>query len=208
MKPDKFIITMSDRLQAKREWNLILRQTLTEIYLNIRIGQIDYSDGWTTSKFWASLQVRIITFRYRESPFFWSREWSIEDWEDIIICFKHRLRHRMRLIQGAKTEVAFWLWRSRTQPRKTLRSGRGLKTLDRSTFSSIIEPWKDEGRVLTMVGLIKEKIRPLIDRYFSWIVSIPLYQGLEFSPTWKAQTTFRLTKSLLVNWPMEACEVY
>lgn len=106
----------------------------------------------------------------------------------------------MRLIQGAKTPVVFWLWRSRTQPRKTLRSGRGLKTLDRSTFSSIIEPWKDEGRVLTMVGLIKEKIRPLIDRYFSWIVSIPLYQGLEFSPTWKAQTTFRLTKSLLVNW--------
>lgn len=133
MKPDKFIITMSDRPQAKREWNLILRQTLTTILLSIIIGQIDYSDGWTTSQFWASLQVRIITFRYRKSPSIWSREWSIEDWEDIIICFKHRLRHRMRLIQGAKTPVVFWLWRSRTQPRKTLRSGRGLKTLDRST---------------------------------------------------------------------------
>lgn len=61
------IITISDRPQAKRELNLILRQTLTTISLSIIIDQIDYSDGWTTSQFWAC-PLTLSKDHHRESP--------------------------------------------------------------------------------------------------------------------------------------------
>lgn len=59
---------------------------------------------------------------------------------------------------------------------------------------SIIEPWKSEDRVLPMVGLVKTKLPQLLSRYLPRISTVPLHQGMEWTPTWKALPTFRLTQ--------------
>lgn len=68
-----------------------------------------------------------------------------------------------------------------------------------ATFSSISTPATDLDSIVGFVSKVKTKMKSLFDRYCPFIRSIPVYQGMEWVPTWKAIPT-----NSLVKW---ACEL-
>lgn len=71
------------------------------------------------------------------------------------------------------------------------------KKIDKSTFSSIIQPWDDPDRVLTQVGKVKEFLPTLLRRYLPWLPTITLQKGMTWEPTWKALPTHGITTRIL-----------
>lgn len=64
------------------------------------------------------------------------------------------------------------------------------KKVDSDTFESICTPAPEKlgERLLTGINL---QIKPLLYRYCPWLSSIPLNQGISWTPTWKSLPTYR-----------------
>ena len=78
------------------------------------------------------------------------------------------------------------------------------KKVTRSTFDSIIRPWDDPESVLSQVGEIKLNLKSLLERYVPWVSTRPLYQGLEWSPTWKSVPSNSPANSVSLESPTQA----
>ena len=70
------------------------------------------------------------------------------------------------------------------------------KKIDKTLFTSIVSP-SDLDTITTMVAEMKPKFRLLLSRYVPHVDSIPLFQGLEFTPTWKAVPTGQWYRNLM-----------
>ncbi|XLR35234.1 hypothetical protein HN51_044562, partial [Arachis hypogaea] len=68
------------------------------------------------------------------------------------------------------------------------------KKVDKSTFTSITTPVSDLEVMCEQVGLIVKNLKVLLKRYPPFLLTIPLYQGMTWDPTWKALLTHPLTQ--------------
>ena len=66
----------------------------------------------------------------------------------------------------------------------------------KGVFATIVDPVKDLDSVLTLVGDMLDVLPELLNRYCPSIATIPLNQGMVWTPTWKTLPTFRLTKAV------------
>lgn len=73
------------------------------------------------------------------------------------------------------------------------------KPVTKKTFSTMVEPPKDMESIQAFISDLKGSLVSIVRRYCPRINELPLYQGLEFMPTWKSLPTFRVTLSVLVN---------
>lgn len=55
------------------------------------------------------------------------------------------------------------------------------KKVDKGTFASMVNPWKDPDAVQQIVGDIKCNLLSLVKRYLPWLSTLPLQQGLVWS---------------------------
>lgn len=63
--------------------------------------------------------------------------------------------------------------------------------MTKKTFESIVTPCENIDRESTFLSEIKDNMKSLILRYIPSITTIPLFQGMSWSPTWKALPTHR-----------------
>lgn len=73
------------------------------------------------------------------------------------------------------------------------------KRITRALFASMINPPLDMDSVKSVVSDLKIELPGLLELYTPWISSLPLHQGLEFEPTWKALPTHKLTQWVIVK---------
>lgn len=74
------------------------------------------------------------------------------------------------------------------------------KKINKSTFESIVTPVADMDAVYQFVTEIKSSFADLIQRYIPDIRSIPLDQGMQWTPTWKALPSFSTMQSLFSRY--------
>lgn len=63
----------------------------------------------------------------------------------------------------------------------------------------MVTPVSDLDSVLEVCSEVKTSFASFVNRYLPQVSTIPLHQGLEFVPTWKALPTAKVLQSVLYN---------